>query len=114
MATCQQLVEDVKNKAVEVANDLKAKANELVKVADEEAKKFMKNAEKVYNDVATVAQQASQVAVNLVADNAELLKTLNGIGGVVAGSLMSSVPQLLSVTGVWCVKMPLLHFIVHT
>jgi hypothetical protein len=110
----QQFVEDAKNKAVEVANDLKAKAQELIKVADEEAKKFMKTAQKVYNDVATVAQQVSQGAVNLIADNAGLLKTLNGIGGAVAGSLMTTLPQLLSLTGVWCVKMPLLHFIIHT
>jgi len=74
----------------------------------------MKTAQKVYNDVASVAQQVSQGAVNLIADNAGLLKTLNGIGGAVAGSLMTTLPQLLSLTGVWCVKMPLLHFIIHT
>jgi DNA uptake protein ComE-like DNA-binding protein len=110
----QQFVEETKNKAVEVANDLKQKTQELIKVADEEAKKFMKTAEKVYNDVAKVAQDVTQAAVNLVADNAELLKTLNGIGGAVAGTLVATVPQLLSLTGVWCVNDPLLSHCVSS
>jgi ElaB/YqjD/DUF883 family membrane-anchored ribosome-binding protein len=99
----QKLIEDAKTKAVELANNVKEKAQELIKVADEEAKKFMKVAKDVYDKAASVAQQVAQTAVNFVAENAELLKTLNAVGGTVAGSLAAFLPQAANFIPGWCV-----------
>jgi hypothetical protein len=97
----KKLVEDVKTKAVEIANDLKAKTEEIIKVADGEAKKFMKIAQKVYNDVAATAQKVSQVAVNFIAENADLLKTLNTVGGVIGSSIVTILPQAMNAIPGW-------------
>jgi hypothetical protein len=91
------------DKAQQIANDVKAKAEEIAKIADDEAKKFMKVAKKVYNDVATTAQKATEVAVNFVAQNADLLKTLNAVGGAVAGGLVSAAALATNAIPFWCV-----------
>ncbi len=61
----------------------------------------MNAAKKAYNDVASVAQQVSQTAVNFIAQNADLLKTLNAAGGAIAGSLAAGLPQLMNLIPAW-------------
>jgi hypothetical protein len=98
-----KVVEDVKNKAVEIANDLKKQADELIKIADGEVKKFIKTAEKVYKDVAAVAQKVTQGAVDFIAQNAELLKTVSGIAGGIGSALVTALPQLMNLIPGWYV-----------
>jgi hypothetical protein len=103
----KKIIEDAKTKAVELANNVKEKAQELIKVADEEAKKFMKVAKDVYNKAASVAQQVAQTAVNFAAENSELLKTLNAVGGAVGGSLVGGLALASNYIPYWCVVLPL-------
>jgi hypothetical protein len=96
-------VEDVKNKATQLVIDVKAKTEEIVKVADVEFKKFMKAADKAYKDVVSTAQKVSQGAVDFVSQNADLLKTVNGIAGGVGAALVTALPQLMNLIPGWCV-----------
>jgi archaellum component FlaC len=97
--------QNLKAQAEKLGKDLKDKAEEIAKIADGEAQKFMNAAKKAYNDVASVAQQVSQTAVNFIAQNADLLKTLNAAGGAIAGSLAAGLPQLLNLIPAWLVAL---------
>ena len=97
----------VQEKVNEIAMGVKAQAEEIAKVVDGEAKKFMKVAQKAYNDVAATAQKVTQGAVDFMAQNADLLKTINGATGAFAAGLVSFLPQALSAIPVWCVILSL-------
>jgi hypothetical protein len=98
-----KVVEDVKNKAETAIKELKKNAEELIKVADGEVKKFMKVADKAYKDVVAVAQKVTQGAVDFVAQNADLLKTVTGIAGGIGAGLATALPQLMNLIPGWCV-----------
>jgi hypothetical protein len=95
--------EDIKNKAVVAFNDMKNKAEEMIQIADVEFKKFMKVADKVYKFTVSTAQKAAQSAVDLVAGNAGLLKTVVSVGGAVGGAVAGLVPQLMNFIPGWYV-----------
>jgi phage-related minor tail protein len=112
VAEAHNQINDVKQKiqlgaaqAEKLVKDIKDKANEIAKIADAEAQKFMKVAKKAYNDVAAAAQQVSQTAVNFIAQNADLLKTLNSVGGAIAGSIAAGIPQFMNFIPYWCVAL---------
>jgi galactokinase/mevalonate kinase-like predicted kinase len=98
-----KVVEDVKSKAVEIVNDLKAKTEEIIKVADGEIKKFMNVAEKAYKDVVSTVQKASQGAIDFIAQNADLLKTVSGVVGGIGSGLVTALPQLMNLIPGWYV-----------
>ena len=98
-----KVVEDVKNKAETAVKELQKNAEELIKVADGEVKKFMKVAEKAYKDVVAVAQKVTKGAVDFVAQNADLLKTVTGIAGGIGAGLATALPQLMNLIPGWCV-----------
>ena len=71
----------------------------------------MKVAKKVYNDVAATAQKVTQGAVDFIAANADLLKTMNGIGGAIGAGVVTVLPQLMNLIPGWCVILSLASFI---
>ncbi len=95
--------EDFKNKAVDVLNNLKNKAQEMIEIADGEFKKFMKVADKAYKSTVAFVQKSAQTAINLVADNAGLLKTVLNVGGAVGAGIAGLVPQLMNLIPGWYV-----------
>lgn len=99
----KKTAEDVKNTVVQIAKDVKSKVEEIAKIADTEVKKFMKAADKAYKSVVSVVQKVAQGAVDFVAANSGLLKTVVTVAGGIGSALATALPQLMNAIPYWYV-----------